>query len=62
MYKNDVRVFSSPPVFRQGYSPHEALFLRVVGEPIAGSITVRKNGLIRSSILRQISGKGGLSN
>ena len=39
MYKNNVRVFSSPPVFWQGFSLHEALFLHVVGEPIAGSIS-----------------------
>lgn len=35
MYRHNMRVFSSPPVFRQGYSPHAAT-LCVLGEPIAG--------------------------
>lgn len=41
MYKNDVRVYSSPPVFRQGYSPNAPrslpLGIRVLGEPRAGT-------------------------
>lgn len=73
MYKNDVRVYSSPPVFRQGYSQHALCSLtpgmRVLGEPRAGlagtndfqrvadKVALKKYA---ESVLRQKYGEGGL--
>lgn len=63
MYRNNVRVYSSPLIWRQGFSPHPHLIVvETFGEGRAGFLPFRSMSCGTSNALRAKGRKAALKN